>query len=126
MLWAPASPVTAVANPIAAPTHPGPMTRQQAETGEVVYNDYCAECHRPDLTGAFGPSLIDQTFKSHWQGKPVSDLRDWIRANMPTNAPGTLPDDQLDPIVAWILFKNGVQPGSRQLDGKTARSPFVE
>ena len=102
----------------------GPFTHEQAEKGEVVFNDYCAECHRPDLTGALGPSLIDQAFKTRWEGKPVADLRDWVRANMPPNAPGTLPDQQLDPIVAWILFRNGVPPGSQPLDDQTAKSPF--
>jgi mono/diheme cytochrome c family protein len=102
----------------------GPFTKQQAENGQGTFNNYCAECHRPDLTGALGPSLVSNAFKQKWEGKPVSDLRDWIYAHMPQNAPGSLPDDKLDPIVAWILLKNGVQPGEQPLSKGSAGAAF--
>ena len=102
----------------------GPFTKQQAEDGHVKFNNHCAECHRPDLTGALGPSLVSDAFKQKWEGKPVADLRDWIHTNMPQNAPGSLPEDQLDPIVSWILAKNGVQPGDKPLSKDTASATF--
>ncbi|MGW5958497.1 cytochrome c [Methylorubrum populi] len=102
----------------------GPFTKEQAENGHLQFNNHCAECHRPDLTGALGPSLINPAFKQKWAGKPIADLRDWIQANMPASAPGTLKEDQLDPIVAWILMKNGVQPGSTALSKTTASAVF--
>ena len=105
---------------VAAPTLDGPFTERQAERGQAIYNDHCAECHRPDLTGALG------AFKRSWAGKPVSDLRAWIKANMPPNAPDTLPDDQLDPIVALILMKNGVAPGQTPLSKANAGGLFPE
>lgn len=111
---------------VAAPVLDGPFTERQAERGQAIYNDHCAECHRPDLTGALGSSLVDGAFKRSWAGKPVSDLRAWIKANMPPNAPDTLPDDQLDPIVALILMKNGVAPGQTPLSKATAGDPFPE
>jgi hypothetical protein len=43
---------------------------------------------------------------------------------MPQNAPGSLTDDQLDPIVAWILSKNGAQPGDKALSKNTASAQF--
>lgn len=100
------------------------FTERQAETGQVVYNDHCAECHRPDLTGALGPALVGPVFMRDWAGKPVSDLRNWIWTNMPPNAPGTLPDDQLDPIVALILMKNGAKPGHTPLSKANADGVF--
>ncbi|WP_342152107.1 cytochrome c [Methylorubrum sp. SB2] len=109
---------------IAAHAASGPFDRQQAEAGHVIYNDHCAECHGPELAGALGASLIDPAFKAKWGGRPVSDLRDWIFANMPPNAPGTLPDAQLDPIVAWILMKNGVAPGATPLSKANAGAVF--
>lgn len=102
----------------------GPFDRQQAEAGHVIYNDHCAECHGPELAGALGASLIDPAFKEKWSGRPVLDLRGWISANMPPNAPGTLPNDQLDPIVAWILMKNGVAPGATPLSKANAGAVF--
>ena len=106
------------------PSTAGPFTQRQADSGQAVYNDHCAECHRPDLTGALGPALVGTAFRRTWAGKPVADLRDWIRANMPPNAPGTLPDDQLDPIVALILLRNDVTPGPAPLSAATADSRF--
>lgn len=111
---------------LSVPVHatPGPFDRQQAEAGHIVYNDHCAECHGPELAGALGSSLIDKAFKTKWSGRPVSDLRSWIFSNMPPNAPGTLPDDQLDPIVAWILMRNGVAPGPTPLSKANAGAVF--
>lgn len=43
---------------------------------------------------------------------------------MPQNAPGSLPDDQIDPITAWILTKNGVQPGDKPLSKDSASAQF--
>ena len=117
-------PVPGFADPRSKTASPGPFTQDQASKGELVFNDYCAECHRPDLTGALGPSLVNDAFKAQWSGKPVSDLRDWIRANMPPNAPGTLPDEQLDPILARILQRNGIAPGEKPLDAQSAGAPF--
>lgn len=106
------------------PSTAGPFTQRQANGGQAVYNDHCAECHRPDLTGALGPALVGTAFKRTWAGKPVAELRDWIRANIPPNAPGTLPDDQLDPIVALILLRNGGLPGPTPLSAATADGRF--
>lgn len=106
------------------PSTAGPFTQRQAESGQAVYNDHCAECHRPDLTGALGPALVGTAFRRTWAGKPVAELRDWIGANMPPNAPGTLPDDQLDPIVALILLRNDVMPGPTPLSAATAGGRF--
>ena len=104
----------------------GPFTKDQAEKGHVMFNNHCAECHRPNLTGALGPSLVNDAFKEKWSGKPVADLRDWIHTNMPQNAPGSLPDDQLDPIVAWILSKNGMEPGDKPLSKESASAHFAK
>lgn len=106
------------------PSTAGPFTQRQAESGQGVYNDHCAECHRPDLTGALGPTLVGTAFRRTWAGKPVAELRDWIRANMPPNAAGTLPNDQLDPIVALILLRNDVMPGPTPLSAATAGGRF--
>lgn len=102
----------------------GPFTKRQAKDGHVKFNNHCAQCHRPDLTGALGPSLVNDAFKQRWEGKPIAGLRDWIYENMPQNAPRSLPDKQLDPIVAWILLKNGVHPGDQPLNEGTASATF--
>jgi mono/diheme cytochrome c family protein len=102
----------------------GPFTKQQAEDGHVKFNNLCAQCHKPDLTGALGPALVGTTFKQHWGGKSVSDLRSFIYNNMPATAPKSLTDDKLDPIVAWILSKNGIQPGDKPMSKEAANAPI--
>lgn len=102
----------------------GPFTQQQAEDGHTKFNNHCAQCHRPNMQGAQGPALVGDEFKEKWAGKPVAELREYIHANMPQNAPGSLPEDQLDPIVAWILSKNGVQAGDKALSKDSASAQF--
>jgi S-disulfanyl-L-cysteine oxidoreductase SoxD len=102
----------------------GPFTQQQAEDGHGKFNTICAQCHRPDLKGALGPSLVDDKFKEMFAGKPVSNLRDFIYENMPATAPKSLTEELLNPITAYILSKNGVQPGDKPLTKETASADF--
>ncbi|MGA2843302.1 MAG: cytochrome c [Steroidobacteraceae bacterium] len=103
----------------------GPFTQQQAEDGHAKFNNYCAQCHRPDLSGGQGPALTGDQFKAKWGGKSVAELRDFIHANMPKTAPHSLTNDKLDPIVAWILSKNGDQGGDKPLSKDSAETSKV-
>jgi mono/diheme cytochrome c family protein len=40
----------------------GWFQQAQADQGHQLFNNYCAQCHRPDLTGALGPALKGQPF----------------------------------------------------------------
>ena len=93
----------------------GPYTAQQAEDGHVKFNNHCAQCHGPKLDGALGPNLHDGKFQAMFANKPVKDLRDFVYENMPQTAPKSLGDDQLYPILAWILKNNGVPAGDKPL-----------
>ena len=108
----------------AAMAEAGPFTKDQAEKGHTTFNNHCAQCHRPNMSGAQGPALVGDAFKEKWAGKPVAELRSFIYENMPQNTPKSLPDDQLDPIVAWILNKNGVEPGDKVLSKDSASANF--
>lgn len=98
----------------------GPYTDKQAEDGHLQFNNHCAECHGPKLDGALGPNLHDAKFQAIFAGKPVSDLRDFVYENMPQNAPKSLNDKELYPILAWILKKNNVPAGSQPLTKQSA------
>ena len=102
-----------------------PFTKQQADDGHVKFNNLCAQCHRPDLSGAMGPALTGDQFKAKWGGKSIAELRDFIHENMPKTAPHTLTDDKLDPIVAWIIAKNGDQPTDKPLNAETAKTGTI-
>lgn len=101
-----------------------PFTDQQAEDGHTKFNNHCAQCHGPKLQGAQGPNLTDDKFKAMFAGKPLKELRDFIYQNMPQTAPKSLPDDQIDPIVAWILKNNGLQPDGKPFSKDSASAQF--
>lgn len=93
----------------------GLFTAVQATQGQQLFNNYCAECHRPDLTGAAGPALKGATFMAKWGGQPVSNLYGFEHANMPASEPGSMPDSELLPITAFILQQNGLPAGTTAL-----------
>ena len=107
----------------------GPYTDAQADDGHVKFNNHCAECHGPKLDGALGPNLHDAKFQAMFANKPVKDLRDFVYENMPQTAPKSLADDQLYPILAWIMKKNNVPAGSKPLtkeDVANVQFPMTE
>jgi mono/diheme cytochrome c family protein len=97
----------------------GYYTQQQADDGKIKFNNHCATCHRPNLKGGLGPALIGDPFVEKWTDQPVSGLYDYIHSAMPQTAPGSLPPDQLNPIVAFILSKNGFPAGDTELSQDT-------
>ena len=98
----------------------GPYTDKQAEAGHVLFNNNCAQCHGPKLDGALGPNLHDAKFQAMFADKPVKNLRDFVYENMPQNAPKSLSDANLYPILAWILKKNNVPAGDKELTKASA------
>ena len=104
----------------AAAAAEGWFTQAQATQGHQLFNNQCAQCHRPDLTGAAGPALIGPTFLAKWGNKPLSDLYQFEHQNMPATNPGSVPPDQLHAITAYILQKNGFPAGNSLLDKSEA------
>ncbi|MGH8716488.1 MAG: c-type cytochrome [Burkholderiales bacterium] len=93
----------------------GWYTASQANRGHQLFNNYCAECHMPDLTGAMGPALKGQQFLSAWGTRTLGDLLTFEHQNMPANNPGSVSDKQLADITAFILMKNGFPAGKTPL-----------
>ena len=93
----------------------GWYTAGQAKRGHQLFNNYCAQCHMPDLTGAMGPALKGQQFLSAWETRTLGDLLTFEHQNMPANNPGSVSDKQLSDITAYILMKNGFPAGSSPL-----------
>ena len=93
----------------------------QASAGHQTFNNYCAQCHSPELTGAAGPALVGQSFLSQWSKKPLSDLYAYEHQNMPATNPGSVPADQLWKITAYILQKNGFPSGSTDVAANASR-----
>jgi len=99
----------------------GWFTQAQAARGHQFFNNQCAQCHRPDLTGAAGPALIGPDFLKKWN--QVSDLYTFEHEKMPATNPGSVPPDQLWAITAYILQKNGFAAGESDLsDAASSRA----
>jgi S-disulfanyl-L-cysteine oxidoreductase SoxD len=105
----------------------GWFQQAQAEQGHQLYNNYCAECHRPDLSGALGPALKGSAFLNKWTGKPLMFLYHFEHSKMPANSPDSLPDADYITITAYILQQNGYAAGSEPLNrvmiGRTLPKP---
>ena len=86
----------------------------QAQQGHQLFNNLCAQCHRPDLTGALGPPLVGPAFLQHWGNKPLSELYDFEHSQMPAVNPGIgsrCPD----------VADNGVHPAAQRVPARRHR-----
>ena len=116
---------TATAIPMRAQAQDGWYTSAQAEQGHGLFNNHCAECHRPDLTGAMGPALVGTPFWQHWGGQTVEALYNFEHTKMPATNPGSLPADQVMAITAYILKRNQLPAGSKALSQASAKSLVI-
>ena len=104
-----------------------------AETGASVYRAHCASCHGADGTGGLNDRIVGglgslgtaapiKTVGSYWPY--ATTLFDYIRRAMPYQAPGTLSDDQLYAVTAYVLSLDGIVGPRATLDARSL--PKVE
>lgn len=86
--------------------------------GKTIYLQKCAACH--GLTGKEGPQDVlvstDSVFSekkganraigNYWPH--ATTVFDYIRRAMPSNAPGSLTDEEVYHLTAWLLHQNGI------------------
>ena len=100
----------------AHPLHDGLYTAEQASRGKDSYMTSCASCHAVDLRGnSNSPGLVGVGFLFLWENRPLSELFEKMRNDMPTNRPGTLPTNTYLDLLAFILQQNGY-PESEELE----------
>ncbi|NKB32443.1 MAG: hypothetical protein GKR91_05035 [Pseudomonadales bacterium] len=85
----------------------GIFTEAQAERGQIVYGASCEACHnvrdyRAIMHGRANQSLIDFWYQ--------------IVAEMPSDNPGFLSDQEYTDVVAYILSAIGFEAGDTELD----------
>lgn len=108
-----------------------PAGRGDALRGAALYRQKCAACHglrgegirpNPALVGAeprdgfpFGtdPALV-RTIGNYWPYAPT--LFDYIRRTMPLTEPGSLTNDEVYSLTAYLLVANGILPEGSALD----------
>ncbi len=114
---APPNPVTV---PTLVPSNPAPpsFTAEQANKGQILFYENCAECHGAQLEGNAGPALDATHGNVQWE--TVSFVFSYMSAFMPAgNAHGLPPDDYLN-IMAFLLKAHGHHPGAAALTAKAA------
>jgi len=96
-------------------------THEQAELGEGVYRDACADCHLANLRGDFeAPELAGRSFRRAWGNEAIGELLENIRSTMPEDAPESLSDAEYAAVVAYIIRENGGVLGGVSLGGELA------
>ncbi len=104
-----------------------PPGRGSVTDGSALYASGCAACHggpgqkpvtgAPLLMGGLGTLATPKPVKtagSYWPY--ATTLFDYIRRAMPFQAPGSLTDDQVYALTAYILRLNGIVPEDAVLD----------
>src|SRR5215471_10525979 len=96
-------------------------TAEQANIGQTAYNVTCSACHRPDLRGSQeAPPLTGANFINAWRGRSTNELYNKIATSMPPTAPGTVPEQAVTSIVAFILRSNGAPAGAQLFTAATS------
>lgn len=107
---------------------PGSGTYEQ---GKQVYTANCLACHAADLSGVAevgAAALIggrgsltsdapSKTIESYWPY--ASTVFDYVKRAMPFNAPGSLTDDEVYGVVAYILGEADIMDKAATLDAET-------
>jgi mono/diheme cytochrome c family protein len=95
--------------------------------GRDVYQNQCATCHGDQGQGGIGDRLVGgqgtlatskpiRTVGSYWPYAPP--LFDYVHRAMPQNAPGSLSNEDVYAVSAYILHLNGLLPDGRHQDAE--------
>ena len=95
----------------------GVYSEAQADRGEALYMESCADCHSTDLRGDnTSPSLVGMSFTFLWGGSTLGELFRRVQAQMPTDRPGSLPAQTYRDVLAFVLRANSYPPGPQELE----------
>lgn len=106
--------------------------------GEALYESGCAQCHGVAGQGGVGGALagaarytpaelaadpsLERTVGNYWPY--ATSLFDYIRRAMPFDQPGSLADDEVYALTAYLLYLNALVDGSAVINRDTL--PRVE
>lgn len=105
-----------------------PKGRGDAILGEKVYQQYCQVCHGLEGSGDSADELAgamhglrdnppDKTIGTYWPY--ATTLFDFTRRSMPLNAPGSLSNDQVYAVTAYLLYLNEIIQQTDEMNAKT-------
>ena len=98
-----------------------------ASAGQALYKVYCQTCHGPEGIGASADDLVGlEPLTSDWPDKTIgtywpyaTTLFDFIRRSMPMTAPGSLSDDEVYAVTAYLLHLNGIIGADEEMNART-------
>jgi alcohol dehydrogenase (cytochrome c) len=103
------------------PVKTAPFTTEQASAGRQTYQSICAACHLPDLKGSNEATpLAGRNFVNAWRDRTTAELFTKIHTAMPASNPGSLSEQEVVTLVAYILQVNGAVAGTEALTPTTA------
>jgi cytochrome c len=108
-----------------------PAGQGTPEQGKTVYMEKCVACHGQDLggvKGTGGAALIGgrdtlasgkpkKTVESYWPYSTI--VFDYVKRAMPFNAPGSLSDDEIYAVTAFILAEANIIQQGDGMDAST-------
>ncbi len=110
---------------------------EQVAEGQKLYGAHCASCHGAGGEGKDGPRVVGVAQGALPPDPPASskfrknkfhtaaDIASFVVANMPSDVPGSLHEDQYWDILAFDLKANGVDLGTKHLDATTAAAVVI-
>ena len=123
-----------------------PAGRGTVTQGQAIYARQCASCHGangegapplyPPLIGrppaaenfAFGTNpMLPRTIDNYWPY--ATAVFDYVRRAMPLDTPGSLTDDEVYAVTAYLLAANQVIPMTATLDSASlvaVKMPYVD
>lgn len=102
-----------------------PAGQGTAQAGQMIYEVKCISCHGKNgsggaygrLVGVFGDTIKAKTIGNYWPYS--STLFDYIKRAMPYNAPGSLSNDEVYSLTAYLLHRNKIIDSSIVMNAKT-------
>jgi len=105
-----------------------PKGRGTAKEGRAVYDKSCASCHGPggrgataeELAGSTAPLTSDPPDKiigTYWPY--ATTIFDVTRRSMPMQAPGSLSDDEVYAVTAYLLWANKIVREDEEINERT-------
>jgi cytochrome c len=86
--------------------------------GAALYTSKsCVGCHGVNLEGGTAPKLVGEDSITGFTS--TAQLFDYVRRSMPQTAPGTLTDDEVYSLIAFMLDKNGLNKDHKLVNART-------
>lgn len=102
-----------------------PLGHGNAKDGKIIYERHCSSCHGNNGSGGSGEELVgtlhgltdanpDKTIGTYWP--TATTIFDFVRRSMPPDAPGSLINDQIYALCAYLLQINGIIPETIEMN----------